>query len=328
MAAALAELPARILSPLVAWIQATPIYILLALLVILILFGLLAVRPPLPCARGATSPSLPRLDLLTSCSPHAQLFGLLHLIAPKPRAAFPSEKTYITSSPDATPTAPRPLPCWYDRWLAERRLSEKHADASADALPDAGSIDPAELRLSVVLPAYNEEDRILPTLEEAVAYLDQHIGRPGAAAAKSTSDTSPKKQRRRTASQSDVPAAGYEIIVVNDGSKDKTVDVALKFAKENALHDVLRVVSLEKNRGKGGGVTHGLRHVRGHYVLFADADGATRFSDVKKLIEGCEEVVDAAGRGVAIGSRAHLVGSEAVVKVRLYPLSFQTGTLR
>jgi dolichyl-phosphate beta-glucosyltransferase len=103
--------------------------------------------------------------------------------------------------------------------------------------------------------------------------------------------------------------------VVNDGSRDKTVDVVLNFAKDNGLHDVLRVVNLERNRGKGGGVTHGLRHVRGEYALFADADGASKFSDVGKLIEGCEEVVDGSFRGVAIGSRAHLVGSEAVVKV-------------
>jgi len=74
-------------------------------------------------------------------------------------------------------------------------------------------------------------------------------------------------------------------------------------------------VSLTRNRGKGGGVTHGLRHVRGEFALFADADGASRFSDVSRLIEGCEEVVDGSRRGVAIGSRAHLVGSEAVVKV-------------
>ncbi|KAJ6783219.1 hypothetical protein PWT90_01136 [Aphanocladium album] len=297
MASGLTELPARILGPLFAWIQATPVYILLALLVTLVLLGLLA------------------------------LFVLLHLVAPKPRAAFPSEKTYITSGPDGRPTAPRALPCWYDRWLAERRLSEKQADAAAaanntdstttTAIPDAGAIDLAELRLSVVLPAYNEEDRILPTLEEAVSYLDEHFGRPGSSSSNSSSNnnTSPsKKQRHRTASQPQAPTSGYEILVVNDGSRDKTVDVVLRFAAERKLDDVLRVVSLERNRGKGGGVTHGLRHVRGHYVLFADADGATRFSDVGRLMEGCEEVVDASGRGVAIGSRAHLVGSEAVVK--------------
>lgn len=170
------------------------------------------------------------------------------------------------------------------------------------------------MRLSVVLPAYNEEDRIIPTLEEAVAYLDEHYGR--SKSAKATAGSSTKRHARAAATQE---LGGYEIIVVNDGSRDKTVDVVLKFAKDNGLHDVLRVVSLAKNRGKGGSVTHGLRHVRGEYALFADADGASRFRDVAKLIEGCEEVVDGSRRGVAIGSRAHLVGSEAVVKVSGIP---------
>ncbi|KAK8148110.1 dolichyl-phosphate beta-glucosyltransferase [Beauveria asiatica] len=292
MAPAPTDLAARILHPLMTWIRATPVYILVVFVVTLLLAGL------------------------------SSLFALLHLVAPKPRAPFPSEKTYITSSPDGTATTPRPLPCWYDRWLAERRLSETTrsgsggagTDANPTTIPDAGVIDPAELRLSVVLPAYNEEDRILPTLEEAVAYLDEHIGRPG------STTSSPRKQqqhyhrRRRATSQTEGPESGYEILVVNDGSSDKTVDVVLRFAHEKKLHDVLRVVSLERNRGKGGGVTHGLRHVRGHHVLFADADGASRFSDVGKLMEGCDEVTDASGRGVAIGSRAHLVGSDAVVK--------------
>lgn len=168
----------------------------------------------------------------------------------------------------------------------------------------------------MVFPAYNEEERIIPTLQEAVDYLDEHIGRH-----KSATGTFIHGARRHPrVNSASVPRSrevgGYEILVVNDGSSDKTVDVALAFAKERGLHDILRVVSLVKNRGKGGSVTHGLRHVRGEYVLFADADGASRFSDVSKLMEGCEEVVDGSLRGVAIGSRAHLVGSEAVVKVK------------
>jgi dolichyl-phosphate beta-glucosyltransferase len=223
-----------------------------------------------------------------------------------------SEKKYVTSqSTSRKPSTPRELPCWYDRWLAERQASEAAEDDTSPT-PGIGSIEPAEVRLSVVFPAYNEEDRILPTLEEAVAWLDENIGRTGSA--KGAAGKTNKRHAARHAQ--DGKATGYEIIVVNDGSTDKTVDVALEFSRENKLHDVLRVVSLERNRGKGGGVTHGLRHVRGEYVLFADADGASKFSDVAKLIEGCEEVVDGAHRGVAIGSRAHLVGSEAVVKVR------------
>lgn len=245
-----------------------------------------------------------------------QLFILLHLIAPKPRPVLSSEKTYVTSSLSGGITKPLPLPCWHDRWLAERYISEQQTHpAETLAAPDPGSIDAAELGLSVVFPAYNEEDRIIPTLEEAVQYLDEHFGRPAGGRTLVTSPTA-TASKRHVRNAPNEQLGGYEILVVNDGSSDKTVDVVLKFAQEKALHDVLRVVSLEKNRGKGGGVTHGLRHVRGEYVLFADADGASRFCDLGKLIEGCEEVVDGSHRGVAIGSRAHLVGSDAVVKVR------------
>ncbi|KAJ4327766.1 dolichyl-phosphate beta-glucosyltransferase [Fusarium piperis] len=275
------ELPSTFLRPLWAWIEATPVYVLVVLLIALIALALLA------------------------------LFALLHLVAPKPRPVVASEKRYITSHPETGRTHPLPLPCWYDRWLAERQASEQHIQpAEAFPTPDAGSIEPADVRLSVVFPAYNEEARVTPTLEEAVAYLDKHFGRTAHAKTGATSPTT--KRHVRNAPKEDL--GGYEILVVDDGSSDKTVDVVLQFAKDNDLHGILRVISLEKNRGKGGATTHGFRHVRGEYVLFADADGASRFSDVGKLIEGCEEVVDGSHRGVAIGSRAHLVGSEAVVK--------------
>ncbi|KAI1108693.1 glycosyltransferase family 2 protein [Nemania sp. NC0429] len=254
------------------------------------------------------------------------LVALLRLIAPIPRAVFPSEKTYVTTVPNSRENVRKQLPCWHDRWLAERHRSEhlertgNNAAAAAAALvSDAGSIEPAEVLVSVVFPAYNEEDRILPTLEEAVQYLDERYGRtthlrPESGAKNPASRPSTPRRHLHAHNTPREDLAGYEIIIVNDGSSDRTEEVALQFAREHGLHDILRVVTLEKNRGKGGGVTHGLRHARGAYVLFADADGASRFSDLGRLIEGCEEVVDGAYRGVAIGSRAHLVGSEAVVK--------------
>jgi dolichyl-phosphate beta-glucosyltransferase len=171
--------------------------------------------------------------------------------------------------------------------------------------------------VSVVFPAFNEEARILPTLEEAVQYLDAHFGRPNSGA----KVLSPGTPRRNMLNAPPEGLGGYEIVIIDDESHDRTVEVSLEFSRKHKLHDILRVVRLEKNRGKGGAVTHGFRHVRGEYVLFADADGASKFSDLGRLIEGCEEVVDGSHRGVAIGSRAHLVGSEAVVKVcpRLRP---------
>lgn len=166
--------------------------------------------------------------------------------------------------------------------------------------------------MSVVFPAYNEEDRILPTLKEAVEYLDATFGRDARPSPNALPRQHPARKHVKNAPREDL--SGYEILIVDDGSRDRTAQVALDFAREHGLHDVLRVVTLERNRGKGGGVTHGLRHVRGEYALFADADGASKFSDLGKLVEGCEEVVDGSHRGVAIGSRGHLVGSEAVVK--------------
>ncbi|KAI1409077.1 glycosyltransferase family 2 protein [Hypoxylon sp. FL1857] len=244
------------------------------------------------------------------------LYAVLHLIAPKPRPVLPSEKTYITTTP--TGIATRQLPCWHDRWLADRHASEARArndDPTKTDIADTGSIEPAEVRMSVVFPAYNEEDRILPTLKEAVEYLDATFGRdPHPHHHQKTLPKRPSTPRKHVMNAPRDDLSGYEILIVNDGSTDRTVDVALEFSREHGLHDILRVVTLAKNRGKGGGVTHGLRHVRGEYALFADADGASKFSDLGKLVEGCEEVVDGAHRGVAIGSRGHLVGSEAVVK--------------
>ncbi|KAI8062113.1 nucleotide-diphospho-sugar transferase [Gongronella butleri] len=104
----------------------------------------------------------------------------------------------------------------------------------------------------------------------------------------------------------------YEIIIVDDGSKDNTIQVATNFAKSHPTVD-LRILAMEKNRGKGGAVTQGMLVGRGKRLLMVDADGATRFSDLGKL----EAELDAAsknGRGIAIGSRSHLVTTDAVVK--------------
>lgn len=226
---------------------------------------------------------------------------------------------------------PCPLPCWHDRWHAQRQLSEAQAASENDAfnIPDTGHIEPAEVEVSVVIPAYNEEKRIIPALEEAIEYLDKRFGRP------TTQDTSDDIEKRKglgsptthrhrqvfskpskkdDTAKEDKCASGYEILIVDDGSKDRTVEVALDFSRKHHLHDILRIVKLAKNRGKGGAVTHGFRHVRGAYIIFADADGASRFSDLGNLLEGCEDVVDASNRGIAIGSRGHMVGSEAVVQ--------------
>jgi dolichyl-phosphate beta-glucosyltransferase len=211
----------------------------------------------------------------------------------------------------------------------------------------SGKQQDAEVFVSVVVPAYNEEERLGGMLEEAVDYLQQQSwcthesSTTGITRNDREAQRTSKGRKRQNGTVEKLPpsaaAKGWEILIVSDGSTDGTVETALSFARSHQLlhpkpipgprtprpdHSTqippgaIRVISLEENRGKGGAVTHGMRHARGAYVLFVDADGASEFSDLGRLVGECRRVEDSQGRGVAVGSRAHLVGSEAVVKVR------------
>jgi dolichyl-phosphate beta-glucosyltransferase len=262
------------------------------------------------------------------------------IAAPTPRLSSSSEKTYTTIDSSGRVTAPEQLPCWRDKWIARREVARKKGNVSDNDIP----IDDAEVFMSIVVPAYNEEKRLSDMLEEAVEYLQREYGvTDGVASSLLQANGKAKPQSKgikpsesATAMSIDQPS-GWEILIVSDGSSDKTVDVAHDFARSRQILDnrssstksrasmprnstdipqgTIRVVTMTENRGKGGAVTHGMRHVRGKYVLFADADGASRFEDLGKLVKACQEVEDQGKRGVAIGSRAWMVGSEAVVKV-------------
>ena len=109
------------------------------------------------------------------------------------------------------------------------------------------------------------------------------------------------------------PSRSYELIIVDDGSKDATVSLSLSLAETHAGSDI-RIVKMDKNVGKGGAVRHGFMHARGERLLMVDADGASRFEDLEKLWREMDRV-EQDGYAVAVGSRAHLVKTEAVVKV-------------
>lgn len=104
--------------------------------------------------------------------------------------------------------------------------------------------------LSIVIPAYNEESRI----EKTIKYIKQYI------------------------INKDINA---EIIIVDDGSKDKTSEIAKKLENENAniifLHSI-------KNYGKGFAVKRGVMHAKGKYILFTDADNSTPIEELDKLM--------------------------------------------
>lgn len=140
--------------------------------------------------------------------------------------------------------------------------------------------DPASVELSVIVPAYNEDERLPMMMDEALEYLEERK----------------KKLKSFT----------YEVIVVDDGSKDKTTQTAQSYCNKYGS-DKIRVLTLAKNRGKGGAIRLGMFSARGRYLLFADADGASKFSDFTKLENEMKNMKkDSSNRAVVCGSRAHL----------------------
>lgn len=101
-------------------------------------------------------------------------------------------------------------------------------------------------------------------------------------------------------------AISYEIIIVNDGSKDKTTEVALAKARE--LKANLCVLEYPKNRGKGGAVRAGVAAATGAYVLMVDADGATTFSEFDKVYEKLKQIQEQKNHPLVmvVGSRNYL----------------------
>jgi dolichyl-phosphate beta-glucosyltransferase len=114
--------------------------------------------------------------------------------------------------------------------------------------------------LSVVIPAYNEEQRLPRAVSQIATFL----------AGKDWE---------------------FEIVVVDDGSRDGTAAVASRLP--------VRLISYRPNRGKGGAVRAGMLAAGGRYVLFTDADQSTPIGELDKLLAKLE-----AGYDIAIGSRA------------------------
>jgi dolichyl-phosphate beta-glucosyltransferase len=125
-------------------------------------------------------------------------------------------------------------------------------------------MNPEAPELSIIIPAYNEELRLPATLSSIAAYT--------------------RSSQRK-----------IEVIVVDDGSRDKTVAAAEQFRDEIPS---LRVVSNGENRGKGHSVRHGMQEARGEIVLFTDADLSAPIEEVEKLLPAMKT------NDVAIGSRA------------------------
>jgi glycosyltransferase involved in cell wall biosynthesis len=118
--------------------------------------------------------------------------------------------------------------------------------------------------LSIIIPSYNEELRLPATLERIAAYIQAFS--------------------RET-----------EVLVVDDGSRDRTAAVAETF---RGKIPALRVIANGANRGKGYSVRHGIQEARGRIALFTDADLSAPIEEAGKLVAALET------NDLAIGSRA------------------------
>jgi glycosyltransferase involved in cell wall biosynthesis len=117
-----------------------------------------------------------------------------------------------------------------------------------------------QVELSFVIPAYNEER----TIECALGTLDELV-----------------KEKR-------LP---YEIVVVDDGSKDKTLKKAIKYANRNGH---VKVVSYTQNEGKGHAVKTGFMQTNGEVVVFADSDMDIDFTEISSYVDAlrhCDIVI-------------------------------------
>ena len=119
--------------------------------------------------------------------------------------------------------------------------------------------------LSIIIPAYNEAERI----PKALVDMDKILNGVD---------------------------YSYELLVINDGSKDNTAEVVGNMAK---MIRNLKLIDLRENVGKGGAVRHGMLVAKGQIRIFTDADNSTSIDQFENMIQYFKE-----GYAVVIGSRA------------------------
>jgi dolichyl-phosphate beta-glucosyltransferase len=135
--------------------------------------------------------------------------------------------------------------------------------------------------LSIVIPTYNEEERIVPTIGAIASHISD-LGFP------------------------------WELIIADDGSKDQTVPLVEKLGLVN-----LCLLKAPQNGGKGSAVRRGMLAARGNYILFTDADNSTPIEETTKLLQKLHKE----GYDLAVGSRAAAGAQEAKKSLKRRVLS-------
>lgn len=140
----------------------------------------------------------------------------------------------------------------------------------------------ARRSLSVIIPAYNEAERISSTLTSTASFLQKED-------------------------------YDWEVIVVDDGSHDNTSELVETIASQLGLNEFIKVIRLPQNRGKGAAVKQGVLASAKQYCLICDADLAVPIKDVERLWPS----IDACADALVIGSRS-LPGSQTLVQLKWY----------
>jgi len=121
-------------------------------------------------------------------------------------------------------------------------------------------------KLTIVIPAFNEAKKIEDTVNEVTGYLNEK-------------------------------GHSYELIIVDDGSEDDTLDIIKRYKTLNS-NGSIKILENNPNRGKGCAVRKGITEATGEYILFMDADNSTRIFELEKMLPCFED-----GYDVIIGSR-------------------------
>lgn len=105
--------------------------------------------------------------------------------------------------------------------------------------------------ISLIIPVYNEEERLQNSLEKIIDYFDKQT-------------------------------YSYEILIVDDGSKDKTIEIANKYLPKVVIY------SYGENKGKGAAVKYGMLKAKGEICIFTDADLSTPIYEIDKMLNEFE----------------------------------------
>lgn len=133
-------------------------------------------------------------------------------------------------------------------------------------------------QLSIVIPAYNEQNRLKVYLDSIQQYFN-------------------------------ITNRSLELVLVDDGSQDATLEIMHAFKEKSSIP--VQLITYSKNMGKGYAVREGVLKAKGQWVLFSDADGATPITNVDRLLEGVKPGADIA---IAIRQQVNNVVERSLIR--------------